>query len=200
MVEHRNQVIPYMGNPEAPIVYIGQSPGEHEDKSGALWEGPAGEKLAEMLSGLDGVNIDSFFFLNAVACRPARFDDLKGRLENEAPTDVEIDTCKKWVHAAIRIVDPRCLILGGVSALKCVGVRSALGNVEGEMMDVKIRGVNREIVYAAMPVYHPSALARYADKPQLEYQTLGHMQAVIDRVKAYLRIARGGSPMALEER
>lgn len=205
LVKTRTRVITGKGNPDARIVVVGEGPGEHEDKQGIPFVGSAGAVLDEIIESLEsdeegaGATDNDFYFLNAVSCRPTITNPMTNRIENTKPTTDEIKTCRKWLHRAIRIIDPYVLILAGDSACLAFGLNKPIGQLQGKMVDVHVDGATRSITYCAMPVYHPSYLNRRKDQPQLLENTKDHFERVVERVWAFMRVAQGLSPVALKE-
>ena len=205
LVKTRTNVVHGRGNPEARIVIVGEAPGEEEDKTGEPYRGRAGQTLDEIIESLysdepeTGAGEDDFYILNCVACRPCIPNPLTGRMENTKPTHVEIANCRKWVHKIIYTIDPIVLILTGDVPAAAFGLKKAISKIQGQMFDVQIDGVNGPVTYAAMPVFHPSYLNRRRDKPELLENTKRHFSKVVERVWAYLRVARGLSPVPVGE-
>jgi DNA polymerase len=205
LLKYRTQVVRGRGNPEARIVMVGEGPGEEEDKCGEPFRGRAGGTLDEIIESVasdrpgEGASEEDFFILNSVACRPCMPNPISNRLENMKPAPDEIKNCRKWLHKAVRIIDPNVLVLIGEPACHAFGIKDNIGKVVGKMVDVQVDGVDGPILYAAMPIYHPSFLNRNRNQPQYLESTKKHLAKVVERVWAFHRIAKGLSPVRLEE-
>lgn len=201
LVQNRTQVVRGRGNPDARIVFVGEGPGEDEDREGVCFCGRAGSFLeTEIFAELNLSDPeDDFYIINTVACRAAVMNVLRGKLENVQPSPDEIQSCRKWLHKIIRIIDPYCLVLSGSIACQAFGLRKAISSIQGRMVDVSVSGVGRNIKYCAMPIYHPAFLMRKRDVPQFKEVTISNLAQVVERSMSYMRIAQGLSPIPLHE-
>lgn len=94
---------------DTPILFLGQSPGHQEDRSGIPFVGASGEQLAEMLSA---ANFDlPYTIANLTACRP---DDGKVAPERTDPTITEMVCCSQRLWALINVVKPNVIIALGL--------------------------------------------------------------------------------------
>lgn len=142
------------GEGRLKILNIGEAPGEMEDRTGKPWQGRAGRYLQKIY---DYQGIDLFkdcWNINAVNCRPT---DKKG--DNRAPTNQEINYCRRYVEETIKKLRPKIIVLFGFSA-----VQSFLGRRWNRLDSIsKWRGwVIPDQTFKAfvIPVYHPSFVLR----------------------------------------
>ena len=151
------------GDPDAPILVIGEGPGAEEDARGEPFVGKAGQLLDRMLeaAGLTG----KVFITNTVFWRPPG---------NRTPTPQEQAICAPFVERTFAIMRPRAVLLLGAAAAKCV-----LQTDEGIM---KMRGQWRtwrlaegDVSAQAMPTLHPAFLLR---QPQAKKQAWADMLAL----------------------
>jgi len=107
--ESRTQIVIDRGNPKARLMFIGEGPGENEDKQGLAFVGRAGKLMDQMMSeiGLD-TNQDAII-VNVVKCRPP---------QNRAPREEEAAECMPYLRKQISLVAPRIIVLLGATALK----------------------------------------------------------------------------------
>lgn len=139
--------VPGQGDVCAPLMLIGEGPGEVEDREGLAFVGPAGQLLTRMLAAIS-LPRDRVYICNVVKCRPP---------QNRVPTPEEAAACLPYLRMQAALVRPRVILLLGATAS-----RTILGD------DVRItrdRGkwFERKGVFL-MPTYHPSALLRDAEK------------------------------------
>jgi uracil-DNA glycosylase family 4 len=137
------------GNPQAPVMIIGEAPGAEEDDRGEPFVGKAGQLLDRMVreAGLEG----RVFMTNTVFWRPPG---------NRPPTPAEQAACAPFVERAFGLLKPKAVLLLGAAAAKGV-----LGTDEGIM---RLRGNWKEwrpaegggISAPAMPTFHPNFLLR----------------------------------------
>jgi DNA polymerase len=96
------------GNPDGPLMIIGEAPGGEEDRQGVPFVGPAGKLLDLMLDSI-GLGRDQAYVTNILPWRPPG---------NRSPTDAEIAACLPFVKRHIELVAPKILILVGGTAAK----------------------------------------------------------------------------------
>jgi len=156
------------GDPNAPILVIGEAPGAEEDIAGQPFVGRAGKLLDRMLvaAGLT----DRVFITNTVFWRPPG---------NRTPTPQEQAVCAPFVERAFFLMKPRAVLLLGAAAAK-----SVLKTDEGIM---RIRGQWREwrlaegdVSAPVMPTLHPAFLLR---QPQAKRQAWADMLELVARLE-----------------
>jgi DNA polymerase len=91
------------GNPDAPIMLIGEAPGAEEDRQGLPFVGPAGQLLDKMLMAI-GLDRTKVYITNILPWRPPG---------NRSPTAEEITICQPFVERQIELIRPKLLILAG---------------------------------------------------------------------------------------
>src|SRR5438445_11251800 len=96
LAETRKKVVFGEGNPEAPLVFVGEGPGQHEDATGLPFVGRAGALLDQALRE-NGMTRKHVYICNILKCRACLFD--AGRIQNRPPRIDEIDACSRWLHA-----------------------------------------------------------------------------------------------------
>jgi len=105
----RTHIVVDRGNPSAPILLVGEAPGEQEDLQGKPFVGRAGQLLDELMkqAGLD-TNRD-MLIANIAKCRPP---------ENRAPKEEEAEACLPYLHKQIELIKPKLMILLGATSVK----------------------------------------------------------------------------------
>src|SRR5689334_18955230 len=113
--EKRTNVVFGEGNPNSPLVIVGEGPGETEDKTGRPFVGRAGVLLDECLREC-GMLRKHVFITNVVRCRPTLVEG--GRLKNRPPTAEEANTCiGLWLEPTLSAIQPLVILcLGAPSA------------------------------------------------------------------------------------
>ncbi len=112
--ETRNKVVFGEGNPEAPLVFVGEGPGQHEDATGRPFVGRAGALLDECLAA-NGMTRKHVYICNIIKCRACFFD--AGRVQNRQPTVEEVNACSSWLDQQLSIINPLVIVcLGSPSA------------------------------------------------------------------------------------
>ncbi len=132
------------GNEHAPILIVGEGPGQNEDEQGLPFVGRSGQLLEKILASVR-LSIDKDIYIsNVVRCRPP---------DNRVPTTAEIAACKPYLLEQIRILNPKIILLAGVTAVKAVtGKKDAIGKIRGTWIEWEGRW--------CMPIFHPAYLLR----------------------------------------
>ncbi len=135
----RINAVPGEGDSNAEIMFIGEGPGQHEDRQGRPFVGASGNLLDEMLKAI-GLSRETVFIANMVKCRPPR---------NRDPHPDEILACSKYLDRQIEVINPLVIVtLGRFSLSKFFpgeGITKARGSIR---------------YYGARPIYpmlHPAA-------------------------------------------
>lgn len=151
------------GPANARILFIGEAPGDREDKLGRPFVGQSGQLVRAEVSkaGLGEVR-----YTNTVRCRPPG---------NRQPTKDEIKACRPYLDAELAEVKPEYVVtLGNVSS-KAVLKHSKITQDHGKI--VKMPG------YIGMPMYHPAYILRDPSKlPDLQ-RDLRRLKAEIDGMR-----------------
>ena len=133
----------------APVMMIGEAPGEQESLQGRPFVGKAGKNLDEFLKEA-GMDRGELYVTNTVKFRPTKVS-AAGRIVNRPPTQEEIKLFLPFLMKEIAIVAPRCVItLGNVPLKALMGSRVVIGDVHGQWIDW-----NGRVLY---PMYHPASV------------------------------------------
>jgi len=123
LASSRTQVVVSRGNPQAPLMVIGEGPGAQEDEQGKPFVGRSGQLLDRML---ESVGIDSnrdAYVCNIVKCRPP---------ENRKRTALEMAACRPWLDQQIALVDPPVILLAGATAVEgLLGIKGGITKLRG---------------------------------------------------------------------
>ncbi|MCC7265002.1 MAG: uracil-DNA glycosylase, partial [Candidatus Latescibacteria bacterium] len=134
------------GDPEAGILFVGEGPGEEEDRQGLPFVGAAGQLLTKIIEAMK-MRRDQVYICNTVKCRPPG---------NRTPSPEELQACEPYLARQIEIIQPRIICALGRTAAQVLLQESAPLNA--------LRG--RLHSYRGIPVvvtYHPAALLRHAE-------------------------------------
>jgi uracil-DNA glycosylase family protein len=148
------QVVPGEGPAHAPMMLVGEQPGDQEDLTGHPFVGPAGRVLDSALEEA-GISRSEVFLTNAV--KHFKHEMRGKRRLHKRPNASEIERCRWWLEHERAIVGPAAIVALGATA-----ARSVLGRTVGIL---KVRGqVQRlEDGTAAVVTIHPSFLLRIRD-------------------------------------
>lgn len=142
---YRTNVVIGRGIPKpAPVLFIGEGPGEQEDLKGEAFVGPAGKLLDLVLEALE-FNPEQYYIANVVKCRPPN---------NRIPTESEVNTCMPWLRFQVKALKPGIIV--------CLGSTAAKAIIDKDAKITKIRGnwIDKPMNLSVMPTYHPSAVLR----------------------------------------
>ncbi len=132
-----------MGNPKAPLLIVGEGPGEQEDKQGLPFVGPAGKLLDDFLQVIDLTREDCYI-TNIVKCRPPK---------NRDPLPAEQEACLPFLREQVRYMRPKIILcLGRVAAQALIDPNFRVTRDHGKLVNKK--GT------LMMGTFHPSALLR----------------------------------------
>jgi uracil-DNA glycosylase family protein len=101
------------GRAKAPILLVGEQPGDREDREGRPFIGPAGAFLDASLEAA-GIAREDVFVTNAV--KHFKFEERGNRRIHKKPRVSEVSACLPWLDAEIRAVSPRVLVALGATA------------------------------------------------------------------------------------
>lgn len=113
--ERATQTVFGAGPTPAPIMLVGEQPGDREDILGAPFVGPAGRILDEALRRA-GIDRETVFVTNVVKHFKWRPSVGGKRRLHERPTRAEVGACLPWVRAELELVRPEAVILLGATA------------------------------------------------------------------------------------
>ena len=105
------------GTPGAPLMIVGEQPGDQEDLAGRPFVGPAGELLNVYLDKA-GIDRGEAYVTNAV--KHFKFVARGKRRIHQTPQAKEIDTCRFWLEAEREVVQPRMVLALGASAARAM--------------------------------------------------------------------------------
>lgn len=143
LCETRTRTVFGEGDPDAKIFFIGEGPGENEDRQGRPFVGRAGELLNKMIVAM-GLQREQVFIANIVKCRPP---------ENRVPAPDEVATCTPYLERQLEIIRPKVIVtLGHPAARFMLQTKIAMGRLRGNFHEW--RGIK------LMPTYHPAYVLR----------------------------------------
>lgn len=107
----RTQVVFGEGNPSAKIVLVGEGPGENEDREGRPFVGRAGRLLNEVLKEIS-LRREEIWITNVIKCRACEIGG-GGRMRNRPPRAAEVNACRKWLDAELKLIKPSVIVCVG---------------------------------------------------------------------------------------
>ena len=168
--------VPGQGRHDAPLMLIGEGPGQVEDEEGRAFVGPAGQLLTRMLAAIS-IPRDQVYICNIVKCRPPH---------NRVPEEAEAAACMAHLRNQVALVRPKVIVLLGSTAAKhTIGKEIRITRDRGKWFLSK--GV------WMMPTYHPSALLRDPDKKREAWEDMKSLRDKLIELDLYPDIY-GGAP------
>lgn len=151
LCQTRTRTVPGHGMPDALVVFIGEAPGENEDKEGRPFVGRSGQFLKKMLRKTGGDPRWCYITNTTVKCRPPG---------NRAPEDQESKACWHWLDLQLQTIAPKILVcVGRVAAMQILRPKrtASMTSLIGKWHTSTITG--RPI--ATRVIYHPSFLLQH---------------------------------------
>jgi uracil-DNA glycosylase len=168
----RTHAVVGRGNLQAPIMIIGEAPGQSEDETGLPFVGRSGQLLDKILASVNFTTEHDIYIANINKCRPP---------ENRPPTPDEMAACKPYLLEQIRLVDPKIILLTGATAVKGItGDKRQITKIRGQWLEWEGR--------LCMPIFHPSYLLRNPSKEKgspkwLMWQDIQAVRAKFDEIR-----------------
>jgi uracil-DNA glycosylase len=148
------------GGPErANVMFVGEQPGEQEDRQGHPFVGPAGRLLDKALSKAR-ISREQIYVTNAV--KHFKWIWRGRRRLHQKPAIRQVMACRPWLEAEFEVVRPKIVI--------CMGVTAAQSVLDKPVLITKERGKFFEsdsgpVIFITI---HPSAIYRRREKDEQE--------------------------------
>jgi len=139
------------GRMHAPLMLVGEQPGDREDIAGRPFVGPAGKLLDRAIASL-GWERSTLYVTNAV--KHFSFELRGKRRKHKTPAQLEILACLHWLESEIEAVEP-----GAIVALGRVAASALLGRPV-KVMSERGKWLRRDDGIEVLVTLHPSALLR----------------------------------------
>ena len=150
------------GPPNAPLMLVGEQPGDREDIEGRPFVGPAGRVLEDALREA-GITRDRVYVTNAV--KHFKWVARGPRRIHDTPNEREVAACSPWLRSEIDLVAPSVLVcLGATAAKAMLGKDFRVTKHRGEMFDQ----LDGPTLTATL---HPSAILRGPSERRREMLT-----------------------------
>ncbi|HEO66204.1 MAG TPA: uracil-DNA glycosylase [Spirochaetes bacterium] len=164
--QSRNKAVFADGNPNSPIMLIGEAPGSEEDRLGLPFVGNAGKLLDKMLHSID-LNREKVYICNVLKCRPPG---------NRNPNDQEIENCSPYLEQQIQMVNPKIIMtLGNFATQFILKVETGISRLRGKTYQLDGRII--------LPTYHPSALLHNNQLKRPAWNDLKLLKSLILKLK-----------------
>ena len=155
-------------NPQANIMFIGEAPGEIEDKTGKPFKGEAGKLLDKMLNAIQ-LNRENVYLTNIIFWRPPG---------NRKPTEEEISACLPFVKKHINLINPKILVLVGATAASSIlNVQTGITQIRGKWKNIETKDIKS---LKSIAIFHPAFLLRQPSRKREAWEDLKKIKIEID--------------------
>ena len=139
----RTHTVPGQGSAYARLVFVGEGPGEEEDRQGLAFVGRAGQLLTKMIEAI-GMTREEVYICNIIKCRAPG---------NRTPSPEESANCMPYLARQLEILRPKVLCaLGGVAAQALLGTHDGITRLRGRFYPYKGSRL--------IPTFHPAYVLR----------------------------------------
>jgi uracil-DNA glycosylase family protein len=143
------------GPKDAPIMLVGEQPGDYEDVAGKPFVGPAGKIMDRALEEA-GIDRKHVYVTNAV--KHFKWEPRGKRRIHKKPNSREIAACRPWLEAELRVVKPKLVVcLGATAAQTVFGPSFRVTRERGKVLSSKLAP-------KILATVHPSSLLRQPDE------------------------------------
>jgi uracil-DNA glycosylase len=158
----KSRIVFGVGSPDARLLFVGEAPGEEEDRQGEPFVGAAGKRLNRWIARI-GLRREDVYITNIVKCRPPG---------NRVPLPDEAAACLPFLRRQIRVIRPEVICTLGATAV------NYLLNVNERI--TKVRGRWREYEeFPVLPTYHPAFILRNQAR---EHEVLADFDRLAERL------------------
>lgn len=152
-----------VGNEDADILFVGEAPGDNEDKTGTPFVGRAGKLLDQYLFAVD-IPRESVYIANILKCRPP---------QNRDPLPAEEDACIGYLRRQVKLIEPKIIVcLGRISAARLIRPDYKITKEHGTFV--------QKGNFLMTAVYHPAFLLR---NPTKKEEMLADMKAIKQKLQ-----------------
>lgn len=153
----RKQTVFGVGNQHAAWLFIGEAPGEEEDRQGEPFVGKAGQLLNAMLFAM-GLKREEIYIANILKCRPP---------QNRDPLPEEVTHCEQYLFRQIALIQPKIIVtLGRIAAQNLLKTTERIGLLRGRRFSFG------ETHIPVVATYHPAYLLRSPREKRKAWQDL----------------------------
>jgi DNA polymerase len=143
----RTQIVFGTGNPEARLVFVGEGPGEDEDRQGEPFVGRAGQLLTRIIQSIN-LTREEVYIANIIKCRPPG---------NRNPEPDEIKACEPFLIKQLDAIQPRIICaLGTFAAQTLLQTDGKISRLRGRFFSYR----NARL----MATFHPAFLLRNPER------------------------------------
>jgi uracil-DNA glycosylase family 4 len=156
----RNKIVFGDGDSRAKLVFVGEGPGQEEDRQGLPFVGRAGKLLTQMIEAM-GLKRERVYIGNVVKCRPP---------QNRTPEKDETASCSPFLDRQLAAIGPKVIVcLGSVASQALLGTSEPMSRIRGRWF--QSHGAK------LLPTYHPAYLLRNPSAKAIVWEDLQKVMA-----------------------
>jgi|SRR5579872_387872 len=170
------------GPARARVMFVGEQPGDSEDRAGHPFIGPAGRLLDEVLAEV-GIDRSDVYVTNVVKHFKWVAAQRGKRRIHKKPRHSEIEACRPWLDAELQVVRPEVLV--------CLGASAAQALLGKDFRVTRDRGTltKSDLAPHVMATIHPASILRAPD-PEAREQQRKEFVRDLEKVAALIRSER----------
>lgn len=158
----RSQTVFGVGHPKARLMFVGEAPGEEEDKRGEPFVGRAGQLLTKIIEAI-GLSREQVYIANVIKCRPPG---------NRNPEPDEVAACEPYLFRQIDVINPAVIVPLGKFAAQCLlKTTDPITRLRGRTFDY--RGTT------LIPTFHPAYLLRNPSAKREVWEDMKKVRAIL---------------------
>jgi len=158
----RSQIVFGVGNPKARLMFVGEAPGEDEDKKGEPFVGRAGQLLTKIIEAI-GLTRDQVYIANVIKCRPPG---------NRNPETDEVAACEPFLFRQIDAIQPKVIVpLGKFAAQSLLRTMDPITRLRGRQFEY--RGAT------LIPTFHPAYLLRNPSAKREVWEDMKKVRSIL---------------------
>ena len=139
------------GPTRATVVFVGEQPGDEEDRAGKPFVGPAGRVLDRALEAA-GIDRSKVYVTNAV--KHFSWESRGKRRIHKKPRMSEVTACHPWLETELALLKPRAVVcLGATATVALLGSSVRVMRDRGKLLDSRLAPI-------VMITVHPSSILR----------------------------------------
>jgi uracil-DNA glycosylase family protein len=173
------------GAAPASVMFVGEQPGDKEDLAGRPFVGPAGRVLDEALEAA-GINRSEVYLTNIVKHFSWVPDQRGKRRIHKKPRYSEIQACRPWFDAEIKVTRPQLIVcLGATAAQALLGKNFSVTRQRGQF-------IASSLAPYVMATVHPSSVLRAPNdvsRRQQKQAFIRDLKIAADRIRKLPRAA-----------
>lgn len=155
LYKYATQTVFGEGGVRSKVMFIGEQPGDMEDRTGHPFVGPAGTLLRKAMEQA-GIDPKSAYITNAV--KHFKFIERGKKRIHQKPKTIEIQACEPWLEAELRRVHPQIVVaLGATASQALLGNAFRLTKHRGEIF-------SSPLAPRVLATVHPSSILRAPDQ------------------------------------